>query len=284
MSDVAVTFPRESARPSRWVVPLWVIWVGLLFGGMILNGFESIDSNNFLKATRLTSSVVLVLAAFCFLSSANRPPLSWPLLMIAVGMTFGLFGDISNSQILIHDGKTATMGGIITFAIGHLAYMTACWAIRKDLNLRSPTAWWASMLFWQLAGIIGWAIVVYPVQPREPVHWAALPYSMLLAGTAGMTTALAVQNPRLWIFGLGGALFLASDLVLAVQLFQGRGAILDGLTSITGWVDGGGLHFLKQISENACWLLYGPGQMCLVYAAGWIIAAYRDRSANESID
>ena len=271
---------KQDSVPLRLVAPLWVFWFGLLFGGMILAGFERLGGTPFLKATHLASSLALVLAGFCFLSGAENRSVKWPLLMIALGMLFGFFGDLSNAGVLFASGELSLMGGILTFAIGHVFYMTACLAIRKKLGLFDNAKWWGSILVWQLISLVGWAVVVLPNTPHTFNHWASLPYCMLLAGTAGMTSGLALQDKRFILFGLGGALFLFSDLVLAVQMFRNDINIGELLAQTFHWQDQTGKHFFQQVSRNACWLLYGPSQMLIVYASSQIIAAYDNSSGN----
>jgi len=66
----------------------------------------------------------------------------------------------------------------------------------------------------------------------------------LLASTAGLAAGLAVQSSAFLPAALGGALFLASDLILAGQLFNGLSFPLIG---------------------DVIWLTYGPAQALLVY-------------------
>jgi hypothetical protein len=263
---------------ERLAVPLWVMWVGLLFGGMVLAGYERFDSDPFLKATRLASSLVLVLTGFVIISSPQTARPVWPLLMLALGMAFGFLGDISNSGLVIKDPKQATMGGIVTFAIGHLCYMATCLWIRNNQGLRQNNTWWGSIIIWQLIGLAGWFIVIFTDKPLTPVHWAALPYCLLLAGTAGMTCGLALADRRYFWLGLGGAFFLASDLVLAIQLFRDDIDIAAELVRFTGLSSETGKHLMKQVSRHACWLLYGPAQMLIVFSGLSLLAVEKTRT------
>jgi hypothetical protein len=274
--------PDRMTLGERLWVPLLVMWGGLLFGGMVLAGYERFDSDPFLKATRLASSLLLVMTGFVILSSARTTRPVWPLLLIALGMTFGFLGDISNSGLVIRDPKQATMGGIITFAIGHLFYMGACLWIRKHQHIHGRGAWIGSMVIWQVMGLLGWYLVIYTKPPLSAVHWAALPYCLLLAGTAGMTAALATLDRRYFWLGLGGALFLASDLVLAVQLFRDDINIAQLLADWTGTRSDQGRHFLRQVSRHACWLLYGPAQMLIVFSGLSLLAVEKHPRGSSS--
>ena len=78
---------------------------------------------------------------------------------------------------------------------------------------------------------------------RSPLLWAALVYSLLLASTALLGVSLALQLPLFGVLAVGGLFFFASDLILALELFnQTRFPYLGD------WV----------------WLTYGPGQALIV--------------------
>lgn len=258
---------------TRLLGPLWVLWAGLLFGGMVLNGFEHIGSDGFLKATRLTSSIVLVLASVLWWLQGRGTAAAAPLAGIAVGMTFGFFGDVSNARVVLTDPQQSIIGGALLFAVGHIAYIWAALRIRRDLGLRSPTSWAASLLFWEAFGLVGWYFVVYGVEPRLAIHWIALPYTLLLAGTAGVTMALALCDRRFVLLGLGGAVFLFSDLMIAVGQFR-KVDVGQFLVDTTGFRTPLGAHFCEQVGRNAVWILYGPAQMMIVYSGAMILAAY----------
>lgn len=104
------------------------------------------------------------------------------------------------------------------------------------------------MLFWQVFGIVAWFFVVYSGTNRGAglLVWPALPYSLLLAGTAGIATYLAMEDRRFLLLATGAVLFLVSDLILAFRMFHGEFA--------------GATH--------AVWLTYGPAQMLIVYSIG----------------
>lgn len=266
-----------SRMAHRLVGPLWVVWFGLLFGGMVLNSQEHIGSGGFLTSTRLSSSFVLVLAAWLWAAGAVDARVCYPLLGLAVGMSLGFLGDVSNAGLILPDGKQALLGGALAFGLGHVAYIWASFRTRRDMEWKHALSWWGSILTWQVIGLAGWFAVVQPIEPKVAIHWVSLPYCLLLAGTAGVTTGLALADKRFSLLALGGAVFLASDLVLAMQNLRYDIKIKEILTNWTGWTSGLGSQLIGEVSRNAVWLLYGPAQMLIVYSAASFLKVYRDR-------
>jgi uncharacterized membrane protein YhhN len=164
---------------------------------------------------------------------------------IALGMTAGAIGDFFNAGWLefvpvIH----GVLGGMVAFGLGHIAYITGCidLARRTGLSDRGPLA--VAIIVWQLVALVAWYLVVVQGTEARSLMGPALPYSLLLAGTAGITAGLALQDRRLIALAVGAALFLASDLILACELFRG--------------------HF--ALDTECVWLTYGPGQMLIVFS------------------
>jgi hypothetical protein len=114
-------------------------------------------------------------------------------------------------------------------------------------GLAAPGPRFGAWLAWLLVGLLGWYLVVFAGHEHTALHWAALPYALLLASTAGFATGLALQAPAFVLLALGGALFLGSDLLLAARLFNG-------------------LRF--YLSDDWVWFTYGPAQMLIVYSVG----------------
>ena len=173
---------------------------------------------------------------------------------IAVGMTLGGIGDFFNAGWLdFVPLDDPVLGGIVAFALGHVAYITGFVSLAKLAGLTNLRAIFGAVFAWQLIGLVGWYFVAAQGTEARALVWPALPYSLLLAGTAGITSGLARQDRRLLGPALGGALFLASDLILSFELFRGS--------------------FAYQ--TECVWLTYGPAQMLIVSST--IIAAALSR-------
>lgn len=242
---------RQTATWPMWrsaLIGLWVVWAALLFGGFVLGDPEG---GRIPTWCRLGSSVVLVIAGFTWFAATRGGLAERFAILVAIGMTLGLVGDWFNARNVI-------IGGIIAFGLGHVAYIAACVYAARVANLPSQSARWVSLAVWWLIGLVSWYFVVYLGTRHQDLIWPALPYTLLLAGTAGMATSLAVQHRGFLLLAVGAALFLVSDLVLAFRLFSHEFAL-------------GG---------DAVWLLYGPGQMLIVYALATARPVLEARGAN----
>ena len=226
-----------------WLMGLWLLWAILLFGGFIF-GRES-ATHRIPVRLRMASSGVLVLAGWSwfFLSPASAAkPYA---LFIATGMSLGFIGDLALSGLRPF-GRNV-MGGIVAFGLGHIFYIAAILRYSNQTGLNDPAARWGTLIIWLVIAVIAWYFVVFRGRATGKLHWAALPYALLLAATTGFATGLALQASLFVTLAAGAALFLFSDLVLAGELF-------------------GGLKF-KSIGD-VVWLTYGPGQMFIVYSTG----------------
>lgn len=229
----------ESERFGRWRSGLWLLWL-MLLGWGVFGGQAS---------GRIGSSVVLALLASSWLSLPDSGARRLAGL-IAFGMGFGLIGDLFNAGWLrIIPLPDPTLGGMIAFGLGHIAYMYGFWGSLTACRPLQRRWLWGGIIFWQAVAVLSWWSIVWGATRGQQLIWPALPYAMLLAGTAGLATVLSAHRRGLWPVAVGAALFLASDLILAVVLFRGR--------------------FPYQ--SAAVWLTYGPGQMLIVLSA-WLWA------------
>ncbi|AZK93447.1 lysoplasmalogenase [Streptomyces tsukubensis] len=147
-----------------------------------------------------------------------------PRLLVAA-LLFGWGGDV----FLLSGADWAFLVGMGSFAVGHLCYLALFAAVR---GAAAPPRW--------TAPVYGTALVVLVV-----LLWPGLPAELRVpvAGYAALLTVMARQSTALGLLaGLGGALFLVSDLIIA--------------TGIAGW---------PQLPEPDFWimLIYSAGQLLL---------------------
>jgi uncharacterized membrane protein YhhN len=213
------------------------LWAVLLFGGFALGRPDRQTGRRMPRWTRLGSSLVLAGAAWLWWSQAPGP---YPLL-IAAGMTLGLLGDLCLARV-IPGGLPAGMGA---FGLGHLAYIAGFVSLVRPPGI-SPTAveqiWLAALV----AGAVGWYLLLFRGQRLALLHWAALPYSLLLMSPAGIAVGIALQTPSFWPLAVGALLFVVSDVMLAARRFRS--------------VD-------FPLVEDLIWLTYGPAQACIVFGS-----------------
>ena len=197
--------------------------------------------------TRLLSSAVLVLAGWSWYAFARESAGAPFVLLIAAGMSLGFLGDLYMAQLL-GGGDAYVLKGMSAFGLGHVAYIAGLLWFGNHYGLTAPGPRWGAWAAWLLLGSVAWYLVIYrPVRRLRPLHWAALPYTLLLSSTAGCAFGLALQAPYLVPLAAGAILFLLSDTILAAHLFNN-------------------VHFF--LVDDVIWLTYGPGQMLIVYAAG----------------
>lgn len=225
---------------------LWPLWAALLFGGFALGQANADRTRRMPAWTRLGSSLALVIAEWGAAAAAVGDPRDL-LLWVAVGMTLGFVGDLCMAQWLPFLKPPAhVLGGMLTFGLGHIAYITGLLRFAEQAALTDGALRWGALVGWLIVAVLAWYGVVYRGQTRTPLHLAALPYALLLASTAGVATGLALLDGRFALVAVGAGLFLLSDLILAARLFNGLAF---------RWVD------------DLVWLTYGPGQMLIVFGA-----------------
>jgi hypothetical protein len=237
---------------SPILLSLVIIWAGLLFGGFVFGKPQPGRQGHMPMWTRLASSLTLVVAGWVWAAAAWNNAAGSFARLIAVGMTFGFLGDLFMAKLL--PVSPHMLWGISAFGLGHVAYIAALLGLgdARGLNAAGPRL--AAWLAWLIIGASAWYLVVFRGQRPTVLHWAALPYALLLASTAGFAAGLALQHGAFLPLAVGAALFLISDLILAARLFAGRAF---------------------PLIDDIIWLTYGPGQMLIVYSIGAGLGAPR---------
>ncbi|MCL4255230.1 MAG: lysoplasmalogenase [Anaerolineae bacterium] len=215
------------------MIILLILWAILLFGGWIFGNYNNAETHKIPTPNRRLSSAVLVSAGWLW-SLSHGGNLA---LFIALGMTFGFLGDLFMAGLIIK-GDKSVLGGMSAFGLGHVFYIIGI----LGANLANIPVW---IIFLVIAAMLWYAIVYRTAKQVSVLHYAALPYALLLASTAGFAGGVALSNSAFILMAIGAILFLISDLILATQLFNG-------------------VHF-KGIGD-VVWLTYGPAQMLIVYA------------------
>jgi uncharacterized membrane protein YhhN len=226
--------------PLLWA--LVALWGLLLFGGAALGRWNTERTHRMPTWARMASSFALVLLAWALSLISEGGAVESYSLLIALGMTLGFVGDLFMARLL--PVREPVLGGIGAFALGHIIYIAAILGLGDGLELTAPAPRLGAWLGLLVVGAVSWYLVVWRgARQKSVLHIAALPYALLLASTTGFGLGLALQDASIAPLALGGMLFLASDLLLAAQLFNG-------------------LHFTSI--GDVIWLTYGPAQMLIV--------------------
>lgn len=225
------------------LIALWLVWAGFLFGGFFFGKANLENTRRMPTGTRMASSVTLVIAGWLWwLFALNAPGsvFSTFAFWIATGMTLGCIGDFFMANLI--PVKDHVLGGIISFGLGHIAYIIGFVIVGNTLTIPEQPA---IIIVWLMIAGILWYLVVFHSSQKTFLHYAALPYALLLAATTGLATMRGLQSSIFLPAAVGTALFLLSDLILATRLFN---------------------QAKFQLIDDVIWLLYGPGQMLIVFS------------------
>lgn len=229
-----------------WLIILLIVWAALLFGGFTLGKPTPDNAHRMPRWARMASSLTLTVAAWSWWLFTRQNDNGGLALFIAVGMTLGFIGDLFMAELLIK-GENHVLAGIAAFGLGHVAYIIGLVSYGSQAELTNGALRWGALFVWLIVGAVLWFVMVYRgANKPSTLHYAALPYALLLAGTTGIATGLALGDAAFIPVAIGAALFLFSDLLLAAQLFNR-------------------LDF--RLINDVVWLLYGPGQMLIVFGA-----------------
>jgi hypothetical protein len=225
-----------------WLAGLLALWAGLLLGGFAFGRLNAERTSRTPTWARIASSLTLVVAAWSWYAVAHGTTVSAFAFLVALGMSLGVLGDLLLARLL--PIPQHVVAGLGAFSLGHMAYISAILTFEIQIGLGAAPLRMGAWALWALAGLAGWYYVVLRGQKPAFLHWAALPYSLLLASTAGLACGLALRALAFVPLAIGAALFLLSDLILAARLFRGM---------------------TFPLIEDLIWLTYGPAQMLIVY-------------------
>ena len=184
------------------------------------------------KAKTLVKSVPLLGFALAGFSTFAHPLVIGALFLSAIG-------DIALSR----DGKKPFLVGLFGFALAHVLYIAHFWGLSGGLGgaLSLPIAAGAVVLF--ALSTEKW-LAPYTGDLRLPVR-----IYVLLISLMGLT---ALGLPGLPLAAIGALAFLASDTILAIQLFR--------MTDSSRW---------QVPASVALWSLYVGGQFAILAGSGW---------------
>lgn len=144
--------------------------------------------------------------------------------LIALGLFFGMCADVLLGAVFF--------AGIGAFALGHVLYLGAFYALEKpgllDVWLIAPLA---AVSMFVVAGT-PWITVSDPLLEK-----LLLGYAVIIAGMLGKALSNLIRRPSRgrWLIAVGCVLFWFSDVVLAVDMFGQSSRMTWVLCSYTYW-------------------------------------------------
>ncbi len=158
--------------------------------------------------------------------------------LVTLGLALGALGDFCLSR----PGERAFLAGMAAFALGHLAYAWAFWqgTAPPILPALAVIALALSTEVW-LAPFAG------------PMRWPVRGYAVVIALMALSVLTVGLGAPLLT---LGAALFLLSDVLLALDLFT-----FAGRPTPRPWL------------KRAVWAIYWAGQVQILWGAAGVSGA-----------
>ena len=227
------------------------LWGAAITAGFALGEPTEPGGSKLPHSVALGTSGLLTVIAWGWRQAVGKGPAADYATHIATGMTLGAVGDVLMPM--------SVPGGMAAFALGHVAYVRGLLRLHRQQGLSSRAARYGAWGGWLGAAVVGWYVVV----GRSPLGvnslgWAGLGYSLLLGSTCGLTWSLALQERRYLPVALGGTLFLLSDAVIAMRMFNP--ALFQALP--------------ESLRPHLVWLTYGPAQALLVHSIPLAISVF----------
>lgn len=153
----------------------------------------------------------LCVIAWCALSATDDARLKRWLL---TGLGFSLAGDVALLWPV-----SGFLVGLVSFLLGHLSYLVALTSRVRFAARPSAFAAWAVVA----GGVLAWLWPGVPADLAAPVvvYVCALAAMAAQATTVWLVNRRGVDAARWLLVALGGALFVASDAILAADKFVG---------------------------------------------------------------
>ena len=193
---------------------------------------------------KASSSVLFVLTALaCTFRAVSADPKSLPYALLLIGgLAFGMLGDIWLDLKFVYpvDNVPFTYGGFISFAVGHLFFITA---ILQQTGLFRNIGFLLVPLAIALVFAVGVQIVQKPMGMVYGSYAAIVSiYTFILVTTTFLAGAAALygilhrdapwNNTRYIVLFIGGVFFLISDLILSGTYFgEGKDRPVDIVTN-----------------------------------------------------
>ncbi len=155
--------------------------------------------------------------------------------LLVVGLILSASGDFWLSR----DGDTNFLIGLISFALAHIAYIAH---FIQDAGVYPWQAYAVATVPAVVLTLIVLSTEVWLSPHTGALRWPVRGYALVI-GTMGLTALLQPNPFSLW----GAIMFIASDLILSVDLFR----LKEG-------------NPLRWYTGTSLWMFYIAGQFCLL--------------------
>ena len=180
---------------------------------------------NYKKAVALKGFASLFFVAIGVLGAIILP--SRFALLIAIGLGFGLIGDVClNLRLVLKDGKKIFLAGIAAFLIGHILYLVAI--ILKIQNTRALLISIAAGTVCA-AGLLVWIFKNITAQKVFKIFGIFYVGAVVIMTAASVARVFTEYNYLMLkfsvsslIFMIGALLFTASDVILIFNMFSDK--------------------------------------------------------------
>lgn len=233
-------------KPFYIIAPfVWAFWALLLSGGLLARVVDASFFSTFETELKAGSSLMLVALGWLATMCCERRGRT-AMALIAVGITLGCLGDASPLLGDLWPDPQRTLGNMVLFGLGHVAYIRA-FCLLNDTPPTETTnrRWYVTLALWLAIGGVAWLFSAQ-LGSRHPImKLPALGYTLLLSSTTGVAFGFATNNRTFLPIAIGALLFLTSDVLLAIWIF----------------------HDTVYRPLDLVWLTYGVGQMLIVTGA-----------------
>jgi len=237
MASTKANFAWRSATRALYCLAGVLLLLGLAFGKRDERGVNRIPK----RARMLSSALVLLCAVLQRNPDTRKGGGPNQLNLVAAGMGWGFVGDLIMAEVI--PLPEHVLFGMLTFGIGHGCYIKAFTDRARSAGLASLRVRGSAFGMAWLVALLGWLGLVRNPKIGAALNYGALAYALLLSSMSGLAVALAYADRRYAPVAVGGTLFLASDMLLASELFRST--------------------YFPQIGD-VVWLTYISGQALIV--------------------
>ncbi|WP_371228726.1 lysoplasmalogenase [Roseovarius sp. 2305UL8-3] len=210
------------------MLPSFAVSLAALLAALYLVWF-CFRPSSLLKTCVKTASVLLLVVAAALV---NAP------VALIVALALCAIGDF----FLSLEGERSFLAGVAAFAAGHIAYIV--------LFISHPASDSAGVPVWAIAVLFLFAAIMMALLYRHAgsLRFAVLAYVLVIAGM-GVAAMSVPSSGALWLALPAALMFMASDTVLATEMFLLRSD-----------------HPLRKVTPFIVWALYWLAQLGFLLA------------------